>query len=132
MLTPGKGAGLHLIDNGLSFARSQDEVPKEPNYWKRASEHAEGGDDKTRGPWQGSPLHPEAIRWAQSIDPQKFRDEMQKIGVPQRHSAEAMRRLVTLQQRVRPGITKAQAFMAPFTAPPSAGQDRTAPAAEGK
>jgi hypothetical protein len=110
MLSP-DGAQVHLIDNGLVFAPSASNyTPAVPYYWDRAASLMYGQQE-----WPHEPLHPEAERWLQGLDPGKFDQHMTHMGVPPKLRKEAVRRLIRLKERVeRGGATKGSAFFAPF------------------
>jgi hypothetical protein len=117
MLTPGKSAGIQLIDNGLTLSRSSDKIPEVPHYLAKTGRHVHGEEGPWgQNSWMQQPLHPEAVKWAKGLDPKKLDAEMKNIGVPKVHREEAGRRLAMLQSNVmKPGVTKAQAYYAPFT-----------------
>jgi hypothetical protein len=116
MLTPKKAPYIHLNDNGLSMY-GEDEVPNVPHYWSA----------NTGNEWVEEPLHPEAVAWAQKLNPQKLGDMMERLGVPQKQRAESVRRLGALQNRLankspdgkpfvfkNPPVTKGAAYYSPF------------------
>lgn len=122
VLTPGQAPYLHLIDNGLSMS-GQDEVPEFPGYWKARHDGSEN--------WQEEPLHPEAVAWAQKLNPEKLGRMMEQLGVPAKQRSESVRRLQALKDRIAAGlagqrnmalagfprlapVTRGAAFFAPF------------------
>lgn len=123
LVTPGKGAGVHLIDNGLAFMpQRHGEVATVPHYWHKAGVLAHGDmKDEVLGQraWMNTPLHPEAVNWVKQLDPQKFADEMNRVGVPQRLQGEALQRLNALKTRVavNPNISRVGAYYSPLTGP---------------
>jgi hypothetical protein len=116
LLTPGQGSGIHLIDNGLAFAKDAEAVTTIPHYWTKAGVNAHGvqnaKDDYGEMSWMKTPLHPEAARWVASLDPEKLRTEMERLGLPKANVEESVRRLAALKKRTTG--TRAEAFFAPF------------------
>jgi hypothetical protein len=119
LLTPGKGGGISLIDNGLTFAPTdkhpQTYVPSYPHYWDRANRNAFVAPGDKQASWGKQPLHPEAVRWVNGLDINVLAQEMQRIGIPQRYRDESVRRLNLLKKEVaKPNVTKQNAYFAPF------------------
>lgn len=121
VLTPGEAPYLHLIDNGLSMSGHGD-VPEFPGYWRTK-------DDPTD--WAEQSLHPEAVAWAQKLNPEKLGRMMERLGVPEQQRGESVRRLQALKDRIAAGlagqrnmalagfprlapVTRGAAFFAPF------------------
>lgn len=111
------GRKLHLIDNGLSFpptAAGHPEafVPNVSEYWKVANKYNDGPD------WYTKPLHPDAVNWVESLNPQKLAEHMDRLGVPKDERDEAVRRLTALKERVEKGsASRGAAYYAPFLKP---------------
>lgn len=111
MLTPKKAPYVHLIDNGLSLPNHPSDVPGTPGYWNKAAP-AKG--------WAEEPLHPEAVAWAQKLNPTKLNALMESMGIPKRSREESVRRLNALRARISKGrVTKGGAFYSPFIEPSS-------------
>lgn len=108
LLTPGRSPGIHLPGNGMSMSQA---TPMMPHYWTTALGIAHG--DRSR--WMQSQLHPEAAAWAQRLNPSRFSDELQRLGVPLAYRQEGPRRMQALQQRLARGnVSRSSAFFSPF------------------
>jgi hypothetical protein len=114
MLTPGQGAQLHLIDNGLAMVGSSESRPVVPHYWGRAGKTAHPGGEPGEHKWMEASLHPEAARWVKSLDPEHLRNEMHTLGAPKEAQDEAVRRLTAVQKSVKKGRDRGDVFFAPF------------------
>lgn len=70
-----KGDGLHLVDNGTSFDYKNFDTKHHPAYLDQAGDkNIEGmGRDNTT-------VHPEAAKWAQSLDPAKAKEILAAHG----------------------------------------------------
>jgi hypothetical protein len=108
------GAQVHLIDNGLIFAPGGKYYkPSIPHYWDKAASLVYGRED-----WPHEPLHPEAERWVQGLDTEKFDGLLAHWGVPAKLRQESVRRLTRLKEKVsKGGATKMGAYFAPFLSP---------------
>jgi hypothetical protein len=118
MITPGQGAGIHLIDNGLAFAKKST-IPEIPHYWGKTGRHVEGTNpqsDYGEHSWLDTPLHPSAVEWVKGLNPDVLKAEMEKAGVPKEHQAESLRRLNAVKDRVNKeqNVKKAGAYFAPW------------------
>lgn len=103
VLTPGRAPYIHLIDNGLAMlseSSESSEPPRVPMYWDMQ---------------EGAPLHPEAVAWAQKLNPLTLGKMMDEMGVPKAAREEAVYRLQAVKNRIARGnVTKGSAFYAPF------------------
>ena len=97
---------MHLIDHDYTFG----DVNDVPAYFHRhLSQKHPGVDMMDSSGWQlnmnSEPfqqhLHPEATRWAMSLSPDKFAQELVKAGVPDYYREKAIDRLVNLQTRIQ-------------------------------
>lgn len=108
------GRKLHLIDNGLAFppktpGHPEAFVPMVSEYWKAANKYNDGDQ------WYTRPLHPDALQWVESLNPQKLAEKMDRLGVPKSERDESIRRLTALKARVAKGnVTRGAAYYAPF------------------
>lgn len=111
------GQMLYLIDNGLAMppempGKLDSFVPEAPEPWKAGHRYNDGKD------WYTKPLHSDAVRWVESLDPQKLAKHMDQLGVPKGSRDEAVRRLMSLQKRVARGnVSRSAAYHAPFLEP---------------
>jgi hypothetical protein len=98
---------LHLIDHDYTFGEFND-VPAYFHRYLSLKHPDKNLFDPRRWQWQldmaAEPfqehLHPEATRWAMSLDPDKFAQELVKAGVPDYYRQKALDRLVNLQTRI--------------------------------
>ena len=122
MLTPGRAPYIHLIDNGLTMPYGSGEPPRIPMYWQTK----DVGEN-----WAEEPLHPEAVAWAQKLNPAKLGKMMDEMGLPRASREEAVYRLQAVKNRIARGnATKGSAFYAPFLSSQAAPGSTTSNVAE--
>jgi hypothetical protein len=87
---------LQLIDHGYSFT-THDSRPEYPHYMSTylGQRYPDMDDDSE------SEVHPAALNWLMSHDPAQLRHHMEQIGMPARNVDEAVRRLVSLQTKMK-------------------------------
>jgi hypothetical protein len=91
MLTK-KAPNVHLIDNGLSLAYGH---PASLGYlWDH--QHASSPDATSKNP-HDTQIHPEAVKWMMSHDPDQFAKQLLANGVPPPLAKAAHARMRTLQ-----------------------------------
>jgi len=90
-----QGPGLHLIDHGLAFEDGR--FPQPPDYLDQYVHLTNSGQPGM----ETAEAHPEAVKWALSLDPDQLAAHLQRNGVKDYESAAALDRLVRLQGRLR-------------------------------
>lgn len=111
LMTPGQGPEIHLIDNNLSMPIDQQALNFKPHYWEKHG-------DLQHGPNADVPLHPEAVRWINSLDPNKLQTKFDGMGADKRASGEAIRRMMVLKQMAAQKggtLSRNEAYSAPFS-----------------
>jgi len=111
-----KDGRLQLIDNGQAFSKSAVFPPPASDFWAIGHQYNDGPQ------WYTKPVHPAAVAWLQSLDPQKLAEQMDRIGVPKAERDESVRRLMATQTRLagRP-MARGAARLAAFPTPPPRG-----------
>lgn len=98
--------GPKMIDHGYAFSGAVDN--QWPHYWDRY--HDENGVDVN------SPLHPEATKWVESLDPDEVKAHMHYHGAPDEISSEVTRRIQNLKHLHKTfggALNKSTAFFMP-------------------
>lgn len=95
-----KGDKLHLIDNGTSFDYGNFDVKDYPDYLR----HAESNKIKGMG-LDNSQVHPDAVKWLNSLDPAKAKEMLAAHGHDENSSATQgfLRRLQGMKNAVNNG-----------------------------
>jgi hypothetical protein len=107
-----KDGVLQHIDNGQAFSKSHISQPKTNDFWSIGHSYNDG--DR----WYVNPLHPSAVEWLRSLDPQKMAEQMDRLGVPKEERDESVRRLIETKKRVgRGNISRGASMAAPFLMP---------------